>query len=303
MANEGLGVLSLSFDWNMLTAGGNPLWLPFQTLLNSMVGYLISISLYMGLFYSNNWNARSFPFLSPLMFSDHSTSKKYVTYNQTAILDKRYKVDESQLKIYGLPWLTSSHALGMTVRNIGIMASIGHITLWHWDDIKSAFHICSLEQLKKLRKPGDLNFKFWQYKAHKVTLEEAEEICPHYKLMQAYNEVPSSWFAAVWFISAAVGLVTSTLAGSTLPWWAFFLALLISAVCLPFFGALTAMFGFQLLVQPLIQMIGAYVLPGYPLANMCMYRGEPYCIGTYIVQTSACLASTACTRQSICSKT
>jgi hypothetical protein len=41
-----------------------------------------------------------------------------------------------------------------------------------------------------------------------------------------------------------------------------------SALLLPFFAALTAMFGFQLMVQPLIQMIGAYILPGLPVANM-----------------------------------
>jgi uncharacterized oligopeptide transporter (OPT) family protein len=50
--------------------------------------------------------------------------------------------------------------------------------------------------------------------------------------------------------------------------WAFFLALLISASSLPFFAALTAMFGFGLFVQPFIQMIGALAVPGKPLANM-----------------------------------
>jgi OPT oligopeptide transporter protein len=283
MANEGLGLLALSFDWTTLAGGGNPLWLPFQTLVNSMVGYILSIGLYIGLFYSNHWNSRNFPFLSPLMFSDNSSSKKYVTYNQTAILDKRFKVDESQLKVYGLPWLTSSHAFAMTVRNMGIMASIGHIALWHWDDIKSAFNIVSLDSMKKLLKPKELDWKIWKHKGTKMTPEEAEEICPHYKLMQSYEEVPSSWFAAVWFISAAVGLVTSTLSQSTLPWWAFFLALTLSALCLPFFGALTAMFGFQLMVQPLIQMIGAYALPGYPIANMCKYHGGSYRIITYVL--------------------
>lgn len=226
-----------------ITGGGNPLWLPFQTLVNSMVGYLISIGIYMGLYYSNTWEAKKFPFLSPQMFSASSTSTRYIPYNQTAILDKNYKLDEDKLKIHGLPHLTSSHAFGMTARNLGIMASIGHIVLWHWDDIKSAFELFSFASVKKLRHPSTVNWKVWQYKSEKPTLEEAEEICPHYRIMQEYDEVPSSWFAAVWLISAGVGLVTSRLAGSTLPWWAFFLALMISYICLPFFGALTAMFG------------------------------------------------------------
>jgi hypothetical protein len=72
----------------------------------------------------------------------------------------------------------------------------------------------------------------------------------------------------VWVLSATFGLITSTASHSTLPWWSFFIALAMSAACLPFFGALTAMFGFALNVQPLIQMIGAYLLPGMPVANM-----------------------------------
>jgi OPT family oligopeptide transporter len=271
MANEGLGLLSFSFDWTMIAGGGNPMYMPFQTLMNSLAGYTISIGLYVGLYYSDHWRARSFPFLSPQMFSETSTAQKYESYNQTAILNQNFRVDPLKLSKYGLPYLTSSHAFGMSVRNIGIMASIGHMALWHWDDIKTAFQLFSWDRLKKIGNAKTINWKFWQHRGHKLTHEEADDICPHYGLMQAYEEVPSSWFGVVWLISAAVGLICSTMAGSTLPWWAFFLALVISAFCLPFFGALTAMFGFQLMVQPLIQMIGAYILPGLPVANMCKF--------------------------------
>src|ERR1700748_203763 len=73
MANEGLGTLGFSFDWTMISkfqfkgglknynisllshaaAGGNPLWMPFQTIANSLVGYLLSIGFFMGLYYGN----------------------------------------------------------------------------------------------------------------------------------------------------------------------------------------------------------------------------------------------------------
>src|ERR1700759_4937747 len=95
MANEGLGTLAFSFDWTMIStshgpkqqsykctnqlpaSGGNPLWMPLQTMMNSLVGYVLSIGLFMGLYYSNIWSARQFPFLSPLMFSEKSTPKRY----------------------------------------------------------------------------------------------------------------------------------------------------------------------------------------------------------------------------------
>lgn len=268
MANEGLGTLALSFDWTMITAGGNPLWMPFQTQVNSLMGYLLSIGIYMGLFYSNMWRARDFPFLSPLMFSDKSNPKHYIMYNQTAILDKTYTVQEDLLKQQGLPWLTTSHAFGMIARNLGITGTITHMIIWHWEDIKTAFTVFKADQIKLLFKPTQWNLRFWKWKAKKPTLEEAEAICPHYALMQKYEEVPGWWFGLIWVASATVGLSTSIIAGSTLPWWAFFVAVAISALSLTFFAALTAMFGFHLFVQPLIQMIGAFLVPGKPIANM-----------------------------------
>jgi hypothetical protein len=271
MANEGLGFLSVSLDWTTVSSGGNPLYLPIRTLFNSLAGYLLSIGIFMGLYYSNHWNAKSFPFLSPQMFSDNSTSHKFVSYNQSAILDSRYRVDQDQLAVHGLPHYTSSHVFAMTVRNLGITASISHMILWHWDDIKSAFSFLSVKSGMSFKK---INWKIWQHRGHQLTREEADKICPHYGVMQAYSEVPSSWFAAVWVIAALVGFITSTIAKSTLPWWAFLIAFLISAFCLPFFAALNAMFGFHVKVESLVQVIGAYMLPGLPIANMCKYTHQ-----------------------------
>jgi OPT family oligopeptide transporter len=282
MANEGLGVLSMSFDWTMVckytlifikieadkapAAHGNPLWIPFQTLMNTLVGYLLAIGIYMGIYYNNLWDAERFPFMSTTLFSDKSTREKFVQYNQTRILNSKYQVDAVQLAKQGLPRLTASHALGMSLQNLAIMAAITHMCLWHWSDIKSAGEVFS--PLKMIFKPKEWNFKFWKYEPKKITDEEAEEICPHYRVMQAYKDVPNSWFALIWVIAAVVGLITSRLAGSTLDVWAFFVAIILAGVLVTPFAALTAMFGFHMNVQPLIQMIGAYMLPGRPLANL-----------------------------------
>jgi len=118
MANEGLGILAFSFDWTTISAHGNPLWYPFQTLMNSLVGYILSIGLYMGLYYSNTWDARKFPFLSPGLFSEKSSSRRYKQYNQTEILNSKWEVDDKLLQKHGLPWMATSHALG-TLNSIG----------------------------------------------------------------------------------------------------------------------------------------------------------------------------------------
>jgi hypothetical protein len=133
MANEGLGLFAFAADWtticefpkyvltlqstnNELAAHGNPLWTPFQTLMNSMFGYILSIGLYMALFYGNVWSARKFPFLSPLMYQEKSSAKKYSQYNQTHIMNSRYEIDNDKLKEYGLPRLTvSTHSVQSTL--------------------------------------------------------------------------------------------------------------------------------------------------------------------------------------------
>jgi hypothetical protein len=244
MANEGLGTLSLSFDWTMISAHGNPLWLPLQTLMNTLVGYILGIGIFMGVFYGNVWNAKKYPFLSPMLFSQNSTDKKYVQYNQTAILNSKWEVDPVLLAKQGLPYLTATSVLGKTVLNIGIMAAISHMTIWHWDDLKIALEIFS--PLKKTFKPKEWDLKIWKHKSKKPTDEEAEAICPHYKLMQAYDDVPMWWFGVLWIFAACVGLLTSRLAGSTLEVWAFLIAITISAICGTYpqiyFGCLNADF-------------------------------------------------------------
>jgi OPT family oligopeptide transporter len=246
----------------------NPLWVPLQTILNEFSGYLISIGLYMGLYYSNMWNARSFPFLSPMLFSDKSNSTKYVTYDIKKILNAHHEVDDALLAKAGLPWFTASYALSLTTINIAIAATITHMLIWHYDDIKTAWAFITVDNLKKFIRPHTWNWKFWKQSGTAMTPEEAEAIDPHYRLMQSYKDIPSWWFAAIWVASVALGLVAIYKANTTLPWWAFFVACLLSTVCLVFFAALTAMFGFSLYVQPFMQIIGAYLLPGKPIANM-----------------------------------
>ena len=41
--NEGLGFLSVSFDWQYIAGLNSPLWIPLQTLTNSCTGYMLCI--------------------------------------------------------------------------------------------------------------------------------------------------------------------------------------------------------------------------------------------------------------------
>lgn len=56
--NEGLGFLSLCFDWQYIASLGSPMWLPLETLTNNFIGYIGCILLFMGLYYCNVWRAQ-----------------------------------------------------------------------------------------------------------------------------------------------------------------------------------------------------------------------------------------------------
>src|ERR1700760_2130902 len=99
------------------------MWMPFRTLVNEVCAYVISIGIYMGLYYGNVWQALKFPFLSPILYSEKSTSKRYIPYNTTAILNKKMEVQEHLLAKHGLPFKTSASVLANTGSNMAISAT------------------------------------------------------------------------------------------------------------------------------------------------------------------------------------
>ncbi|KAJ3027326.1 UNVERIFIED_CONTAM: hypothetical protein HDU68_004024 [Siphonaria sp. JEL0065] len=91
--NEGLGILSLSFDWNNIGDAG--MVYPFVTQVNQLIGFVGCAIIVPILFYSNVWNAKTFPFLSQDLYTADG-----LKYNQTKILDKQNALDEAAYAKY-----------------------------------------------------------------------------------------------------------------------------------------------------------------------------------------------------------
>lgn len=64
--NEGMGLLSWSFDWNLIgsTCLYNPIWLQ----INQDIGIILTYILMSAVYYGNVWNAKQFPFMSQAIF-------------------------------------------------------------------------------------------------------------------------------------------------------------------------------------------------------------------------------------------
>lgn len=269
--NEGLGFLSLSFDWNYVASLGSPLWYPLQAMTNTFIGYLGCIILFMGLYYGNVWRARDFPFLSQLPFYGDSNSTYYHQYNQSLILGPSFEIDDVKLKEQGLPWLTATYLASIITTNAGVTATFVYMLLWNWDDIKSGWEWAAPSRIKKWLTPS--TYKFWaQEEQAEDELQRQlndENLDPHYRLMlrNGYKDTAQWWWAAILIINFAVGLGCLYAMKSTLPWWGFIVSNLLTLLFMLFFGAQYGLTGFQFNVQPVCQMLAGYMFPKRPLAS------------------------------------
>ncbi|KAF1986665.1 OPT superfamily oligopeptide transporter [Aulographum hederae CBS 113979] len=262
--NEGLGFLSICLDWQYIGGGVSPLWFPLQTLVNQTFGYFLCMIVFMGVFYMNIWRARDFPFLSQMLFSGNSNSTYYETFNQTSILGADRTVDRSLLEQQGIPYFATTYAVSVLVWGMAITGTLTHMFLWNYHDIKSAWSFASWSNIKLLLDPHSWDFRSWR----KGESRQHDETDPHYRLMAVYKESPDWWYGLCLVFSFAVGLGMLYAADTTLPWYGYIVACLLSAILILFFGAQYAITGFTFTIQPIVQMIGGYMHPGKPVANM-----------------------------------
>lgn len=83
--------------------------------------------------HSYSWNAQSFPFLSQQLFFVNGS-----VFDQSLILTPDYKLNETALHIYGLPWYSASNAFYYLGCNLAIGATYTHIGLWYWRPVVQA---------------------------------------------------------------------------------------------------------------------------------------------------------------------
>jgi OPT family small oligopeptide transporter len=90
----------------------------------------------------------------------------------------------------------------------------------------------------------------------------------HYKLMQAYKEVPEWWYLILFSITVTLSIVTCEAWDYGLPWWCVLLAVGISAIFSLPIGLIQAVTNQQPGLNILTEFIIGYILPGRPIANV-----------------------------------
>ncbi|KAI8832682.1 OPT oligopeptide transporter protein-domain-containing protein [Chytriomyces cf. hyalinus JEL632] len=227
-SNEGLGIGSISLDWNNI--GDNGLVLPWVTQVNQIAGMIGSFN-HSHLVLQRCLEGKVVPIHGPRSLY-LATGKKY---NQTKILTND-ALDEAKYAACGQPYYSTSWAFNTMMQNMSDIIA----------GMKAVFN-----------------------KKSDGTIQEGElaEVDDSYRLPSVHPEVPLWWYGALMALSIALGFYICV-KDDSLPWWAFILTVFIALIFAIVSGLLTALTGFSPPFKTFLQLIGGFLLPGRPIANM-----------------------------------
>ncbi|KAF9410344.1 hypothetical protein BGZ94_001675 [Podila epigama] len=234
--SQGLGLGTLSLDWNTITAFlGSPLITPWWAQMNIMLGFVLIAWVMVPIaYYTNVWNAKIYPILTSKLF----TTDGYY-YDTLSILTPSKNLDEQMYKTYGPLRIATFFAISYGVGFAGLTAIMTHTFLYHRKQIWA------------------------QWKEARGASQDV-----HFKLMQAYKEVPEWWYLSLFALMVALSIVTCEVWDYGLPWWCVLLAVGLSAVFALPIGLIQAVTNQQPGLNILTEFVIGYILPGRPIANV-----------------------------------
>ncbi|KAL2190256.1 OPT superfamily oligopeptide transporter [Thermothelomyces heterothallicus CBS 203.75] len=231
--NEGLGLFSISLDWQYITSFNTALPLPLQA--HAAFGYLVCYAAMLGIYYTNAWGAKSLPFMSTRLRSQDGGTYPTAEVFVGGVLDRE------ALKKYGIPRLTGSFAYSLFMANAAIGALIAHCIFFWGGDIIRAY---------KSAKKGRYDDRH------------------HAHMAKHYKEVPQWWYLIVLVLSFVLGLVVVTTQNITMPAWAYIISLILGIIIAPFSTILFSRYGNGIATNNLSKMLAGLILPERPIGNM-----------------------------------
>ncbi|KAL4067063.1 OPT oligopeptide transporter protein-domain-containing protein [Scleroderma yunnanense] len=240
-SNEGLGLLSISFDWQYITSVF--MSFPLTQQVNTWIGVGLCYIILSAIYYSDAWNAKNFPMLSTSIFSSNGS-----VYDQSAVFGTTFQLNQTALIEVGLPYMTGSNVWYSATSNLAIGGLLAHCVCFWGPYFRDTFR--------------------------NVRLGTQQD--PHWRAMQKYEEVPSRWYVCLLVISFVSGRINTFISGlivifkgqTTLPWYSYIVALLLGSFVTPFSQTLSARFGSGVATNQLMKMVGGAIVPGRPVANL-----------------------------------
>lgn len=230
---RGFGIANLSFDWNVLGSSG-PLFQPWWAAMNFYGGLIGMMYIVMPiLYFSNFWNAQSFPaVLSSALFT-----MNHEKFDVSAVLNKDNTLDEKAWEEKRPMLLTPFFALSYGISFAILTSTITHVLLWHGKEIKKALYNPIYSDI-------------------------------HNQLMKSYPLVPQAWY--LWTLVLSLGsamVLVITTPSLQFPVWGLLLSVGMSLFFLIPIGILKAVSDTGVGLNVITEFVAGYLIPGKPIGS------------------------------------
>lgn len=233
---SGLSLIPITFDWTQI-AGFNfsPLIAPWYGIANTLIGMVTFFWIVVpAIHYSDMFYSQYLP-----MSDSNSYDNLGHKYNVSKILTTDFTFDPAKYEKYSPLFLSSTFMISYGLSFASIIAVLVQTGLFNGSDIWTRFRHVGTEE---------------------------EDI--HGRLMAKYNTVPLWWYGATTLIMMAIGIGVVLGWPTHLSWWAFFIALFISALWFIPVGIVKASTNIDIGLNVITEFIIGYMQPGRPMAMM-----------------------------------
>ncbi|OQD89817.1 hypothetical protein PENANT_c002G02073 [Penicillium antarcticum] len=220
----GLSLIPITFDWTYVSAYlQDPLLAPVHSHVNTLIGLVVFVIITtIGISYSGALYSAYLPINTSSTYDNTQNS-----YNVTKILGSGFSFNEEKYKAYSPMFLAPTFALNYGLSFAALTAAIVHVILFHRKEL-------------------------W----HQFKASRDQEADIHLTLMKQYREAPDWWYAALFLSSIALGLAGVLAYDTQLPWWAFFVSIILAVIPTCMILAITTI------------MLSGFMIPGKPIGVM-----------------------------------
>ncbi|KAF5319633.1 hypothetical protein D9619_008684 [Psilocybe cf. subviscida] len=233
--SHGLGMGLITFDWAQVAYIGSPLVSPWWAEANIAASFVFFYWIITpALHFSNTWFGKYMPMSSSTSYDN--TGKKY---NVLKIVNPDSTFNQEKYDAYSPLYLSTTFALSYGLSFASMTATLTHAALFYrkqiWTQARRSMH-------------------------------EQPDI--HARLMAVYPQVPEWWYATIFVIMFAFGIISIEVWDTKFPVQYFILALAIAFVYTVPIGMIQAITNSQVGLNVITELIIGYALPGRPLAMM-----------------------------------
>ncbi|CAH7686969.1 putative oligopeptide transporter [Phakopsora pachyrhizi] len=226
-------LVKVSFDWANISAGVNgasPMYVPWIAQVNSWIALAIAIFMYLSLYKLRVLNSGlpdGYPLLSTELLNISGGE-----YNRSAVFLSNGSLNWEGVRTVGLPAFTISFVVSQAFAALLMTSAITQAVFQNWGLIKSL--IMPRRNCTEYT-PND----------------------PHLQAMKNYSDIPAWFLGGLGIASIALGYLCATIAGSRLGVTAMLGSIFLGAMIIGSIGFLNATAGFNPIVAPACQMVGA----------------------------------------------